>query len=105
MQPAQDPSVFLKFVTELGGWGALVLFVAGGMYLAWRGGSAFMTLAREFSSNVIKNLEGIREEVGKHNERLKDLDERLERVDNRLGTLTDDVRRQSAEIAAYHRKP
>lgn len=103
--PTQDPSVFLKFVTELGGWGALVLFVAGGMWLAWRGGSAFMTLARDFSNRVVENLEGIRQEVAKHNERLKDLDERLERVDNRLGVLADDVRRQSAEIAAYHRKP
>lgn len=98
MIATQDVTPFMSFVRDLGGWGALVLFVAGSMYLAWRGGSAFMALAREFSASVIENLEGIREEVGKHNERLMDLDERLERVDSRLGTLTEDVRRHSMEI-------
>lgn len=104
MPQTTDVSPLLRFVSELGGWGALVLFVAGFMWLAWRGGSAFMGLARSFSDKVVQELSGIRLEVAKHNERLENLDDRLQQVDQRVGTLTDEVRRQSAEIAHYHRK-
>lgn len=95
----------MAFIKDVGGWGALVVFFGAVLVMAWMGGKAFMALAREFSSSVVENLEGIREEVAKHNERLKDLDDRLARVDDQVGSLTNEVRRQSAEIAAYHRKP
>lgn len=100
----------VKFVLhELGGWGALLLTVAGVGWMGWRGGSAFMSLAREFSSGVLGALEGIRTEMASYNERLTDLDERsakhtetlhqhgvkLDRLQDDIGRLTEQGHRRS----------
>lgn len=99
-----DPSPFLKFVSDLGGWGALVLFFAAALYLAYRGGSAFMELARSFASDVVKALESIRMEMSAHNQRLEDLDERAHSVDAKLAVLNEKFDRHTSELAVLNRR-
>jgi hypothetical protein len=96
--PTTDVSPFLKFITELGGWGALVVFFGACLTLAWKGGKAFMDLAREFSTNVVSKLEAIRLEMSNHNARLEELDERIEVVDNRILDHTQKLERLTERL-------
>jgi septal ring factor EnvC (AmiA/AmiB activator) len=98
MTDATDPSLYLKFISELGGWGALVLFCAAGLYLAWKGGMSFMALAREFSTNVVEKLEAIRGEMAAHNQRLEELDQRMETVDRSLLDHTQKLERLTERL-------
>ena len=101
----QDVSPFLKFVSELGGWGALVLFAGACLYFAYKGGSAFMGLAREFSNNVVEKLEAIRGEVAAHNSRLENLDERMELLDRSLTEHSHKLERLSNQLPHMCQNP
>lgn len=89
-----DPTSYFDFIKDLGGWGALVIFVGALLYMLWRGGNAFLGIANRFSTDVVGKLEEIRKEMSVHNERLADLDERVHTVYNRVDQLAADVAAQ-----------
>lgn len=94
----QDVTPFMAFIKDVGGWGALVIFFGAVLVLAWKGGKAFMDLAREFSTNVVSKLEAIRLEMSNHNARLEELDERMEVVDNRILDHTQKLERLTEKL-------
>lgn len=88
----------MTFIKDVGGWGALVVFFGAILVLAWKGGKAFMDLAREFSTNVVSKLEAIRLEMANHNQRLEELDQRMEAVDNRILDHTQKLERLTERL-------
>jgi len=78
----QDPSTssaswIVEVIQSGGGWGAFLLA------LIW-GGRAFMSLARDFSTKVVSELEKIREAIVGQEKRVDVLNERVQVMSNKV---------------------
>lgn len=82
------PDSWLVLVERGGGWLVLVVF------LAW-GGRSFMSLAREFSTQVVQKLEDIRHTISEQKAQFSQL---VNRVDS-LHTSIDSVSRRIEKLA------
>lgn len=84
MAPQTSIDGLLPFLKDLGGWGAFIVVVF------W-GGRNFMSMAREFSTSVVQELQRIREAISGQ-------EQRVEKLEGRIDDVHQEVRAQGERL-------
>lgn len=99
--PTTDPAESVSWITELvrdgGGWAALLLFLLLAARALWQGGTAFMQLAREFSSGTLHELGAIKSAMQGHSSAVHEMSSKLDAVQADLRALAKRAEREDTE--------